>query len=194
MRFLLSLILILALPSCGTAPSAAEDEAAARDAMLALLAAGERNRLAYQMETERGESGLYCIAPRTEESPSRFEAGEPNIHLDAEWTLVAVDGGNGRTIVNPALTRAANAARHAVLPSRALMAPGESLPAPLRPGGPGQNCANVTAMSAPSIQGDFAFIEIVNFCGDNCAGSTLYALRRQRGGWRPHATLPGWVT
>jgi len=57
------------------------------------------------------------------------------------------------------------------------------LPAALQPQGRA-GCHGDLELSAPALSGDFAFVDTLDICGENCASGTLFALRKEGDGWR----------
>lgn len=176
----LALVLTLVLAACGTP---VDDHEAILDAMLAELASSIRM-----------SGPTLCVAPVTDAGSVVRQVAARDVHPDEEWYMAAPGTATARRAADPALSRAANAVLRETGPVRPLLTSGRSLPGSLRSGRLGPDCQNAFALSYPSIQGDFAFVEEVNSCGSNCFGVNLYAFRRERGAWRVHAFLPLLVT
>ena len=120
-----------------------------------------------------------CVAVRTQGMTFRslFARGS-----DYDWQRAVSPAGP----VDGALAaELAAAARHILATDPGAVAPISlrPLPAGLQPKAPG-GCHGDLELSAPAISGDLAFVDTLHICGENCAGGMLYALRRERDGWR----------
>jgi hypothetical protein len=185
MRVLLASL--LALSACAPRPAAVADDEAVLRALLVDVARGEANLAAHVADHHS-----LCVAPRLTAARALNDAETVTAGRDGEW-LFDPEG--------PALPAAQRRQLSAVA-GRAMASRAKARLARIEPGwipAPLQalvrsGCPSTITLSAPAIQDELAFVVVVNICGDDCAGSDLHAFRRERGAWRPVATLPLWVT
>lgn len=118
-----------------------------------------------------------CVAAQTQGMTFRslFARGS-----EYEWRRAVSPAGP----VDAALaTELATAIRHIIATN-----PGPTAPVALRPLPAGLqprngSCHGDIELSAPALNGDLAFVDTLDICGENCAGGMLYALRREDDGW-----------
>jgi hypothetical protein len=181
-------VLIAAQACAAGPPTAADDEAIVR-ALLVDYAQGEVRLAAHGADRTQ-----LCVAPRLDARRLSRDDDVATAGRDEEWLA---NPGPGAPLP-PDLRRRVNAAAGRAMqspdPARIARIEPAWIPAPLGPVTPASRCTNRIMLSAPSIQDQFAFVLVVNTCGQNCAGGDLHALRREGGEWRPLAVLPLWVS
>ena len=127
-----------------------------------------------------------CVAARTQGVTFRslFARG-----ADYDWLLPLPPPGPNS--VEPPPMDAALAAELTAAVRRALAGPPPvaaplalgPLPAPLQSHGQ-SGCHGDLELAAPVISGEFAFVDTLDICGENCAHGMLYALRKEGDDWR----------
>ena len=141
--------------------------------------------LAYEARVAHGGPAP-CVAARTQGVTFRslFARG-----AEYDWLLPLPP--SGPSSVEPPPMDAALAAELTAAIRRVLAGPPPvaapialgPLPAPLQPYGRA-GCHGDLELAAPVLSGEFAFVDTIDICGENCASGTLFALRKEGEGWR----------
>jgi len=183
---------LLACTLLGNSAQGQPDNAGDARAMLAALVDQAKREHAYGRD--RGMCLNLAISGGALDDVRAEDLGGPAYEW---WTPPTRPGGAGPSPLDADTARAINAAAGALIRRQTPAPTGD----PGRPEAAGLGLPLCSSdeqvprlnLSAPSISGDFAFIDSGLECGPLCGSGSLYALRRRAGGWQVVGRVSTWI-